>query len=177
MINTTCETLTTYVWRYEHVEAVSWRHLSALKVCPCESCLMIPLTFPLVEFLTILSEGRRFYNLECVNQCFQNTFCMKGTLKCFSYPEESSPLGTFAGQKMVIVGSAIKWVIFYCQEGLFFKEMIHRNAAYSAKRLRHISPDNWNSCRISKFVFIHSFRNFLPYPWRWSAELWLGSSG
>jgi hypothetical protein len=46
---------------------------------------------------------------------------MKGPLKCFSYPEESSPMGTFAGHKMAIAGSAIKLVILYCQEGLFLK--------------------------------------------------------
>jgi hypothetical protein len=35
--------------------------------------------------------------------------------------------------------------------------MLRRNAAYTAKRLRHIAPDIWNSCLISKLLFIHSF--------------------
>jgi len=58
-----------------------------------------------------------------------------------------------------------------------FKEVLHRNSAYTEKCLRHISPDSWNSCRISKFAFIHLFHNFLRNPWRWSAQPWLGNSG
>jgi len=58
-----------------------------------------------------------------------------------------------------------------------FKEVLNWNSSYPAKRSKHISPDSWSSCRISKFVFFHLFHNFLRNLWRWSAETWLGNSG
>jgi hypothetical protein len=46
-----------------------------------------------------------------------------------------------------------------------FKEVLYRNSAYTAKRLRHISLNSWNFCLISKFVFIYLFiPQFLAEP-------------